>query len=204
MGSCHYQSWRLQTLSVSQQRLLFTLDGTTPFKFKSTDMSDGRVLVVQRQVVMGLLYMFLLQTSDTEHRFAVSRDRNLRYHVFEHTALVDGTANRSSVAACLECGSGGDAAVCRAGGRILAGVPPPQFFHMGAPSTPITRTLQVVSYNIWNVNSVEDRGDDYETRLQRMKKVQKSALLQALRPPLHKEHSLSKETLQVLLPKRKC
>lgn len=162
-----------------------------PFKYKNTGIYNDTVYVIRKQIVMGLLYTFLLWTLTSseplEHHFAVSRDRNLRYHIFKHT-LADFTANYA--VAQLECSSEVD----KCGDGVLNDVLTPQSFRAANSSTQV---LKVASYNIWNVNSVEDKGEKYETRLKRLNKVnsrearKEMAVHGTVQPP-NKEYTLAK------------
>lgn len=121
---------------------------------------NGTERLQSKQLVVGLLYSFSILTPSLasaqtlEHRFAVSRDRNQRYHLFRHTLS-------SPNSACSDGSCGGEGQV---GGDAASS---PMSLRVGNSSA----QLNVASYNIWNVNGVKDEGEEYEERLKRFGKV---------------------------------
>lgn len=163
--SCYTRRGQIR-ISLLIQRLYFTQDGISPFKYRNTGLFNDTIHMVRKQIVLGLLYTFLIQPMSSseplEHHFVVSRDRNLQYHIFKHTLAADVTPN--NVVVDSECGSQVDQ--CSDG--VLDDVLTQQSFRAANSSTQV---LRVASYNIWNVNGLEAEGEKYETRLQRLKKV---------------------------------
>ena len=141
-----------------------------PFIFKDGGIRNDTVYITSKQVVMGLLYTFVVQgrlkSGQLGHHFAISRDRNKKYHVFRHT-LADVATRDSSKHS--ECSGNSD-------GCVLTDSPSPYSFGVANSSASSSKgtkgsTLRVTSYNIWNVNKLQEKGEDYRTRLRRLKKV---------------------------------
>lgn len=133
-------------------------------------------------LVLGLTYSFLIvcafkqnRSSDKEmiYHFTVSRDRGKDYHVFRKTFSEPPSGDQSSshyhllskgMDTCINMFSQTPPAAAAAAHLFFPGKLPG-----GGNFSALS--VRVASYNIWNVNALEDKGEDYETRLERLSKV---------------------------------
>lgn len=146
------------------QRLYFSLDNVSPFlhEYESISHISGRQHIQQKQLVVGLMYLFVLSynnslnTETIESHFTVSRDRNKKYHIFKHTTqFLSALQNQRKLSQ--------EVSVCRTQISL-----PLKFLHPISFNVP---SLRIASYNIWNVNSIDTEGESYESRLSRLSKV---------------------------------
>ena len=199
--------------------MLFTKDHQSPHLFREVVPLNGKVRVQQFQLVLGLQYTFsaLWQRGSlcdhcpqVERKFAVTRDKNNKYHLFQHTSSSQGEhcsrtdhppthsdVNRkhqenlvssqihteysyssylnyftswvytSTIQSAFSkstslCAKVPDVARDRARHHSS--------LHCDNPQDQC-KALKIVTYNIWNVNGLNDLGEVYEDRLQRMGKV---------------------------------
>ena len=135
--------------------------------------------VQKRQVVLGLLYSFIVTSlspdGTKEHHFVVTRDRNKDFHLCKRTSRAsDESSSSSSSLTCsrtdvlwdqmssLETSrtSSSNFSYHLARGGVGVGAPP----------------LKIASYNIWNVNKLRLKGETYKKRMERLGEVRKSLL----------------------------
>lgn len=141
---------------------------------------NGSDYLQRMHLVLGLTYSFLIvcafkqnRSSDKEmvYHFTVSRDRDKAYHVFRKTFSEPPSCDQPSSHYHL-LSKGMDTCI-----NTLSQTPAAAAAHLFFPGKLpgggnfSALSVRVASYNIWNVNALEDKGEDYETRLERLSKV---------------------------------
>ncbi|XP_070539900.1 uncharacterized protein [Ptychodera flava] len=70
-------------------KLQYTIDGVTPFHYEVIIMEGGRKQHQSRQVILGLMYSFVLAwptiPNSYLHRFVITQDRKRNSFVYQHT-----------------------------------------------------------------------------------------------------------------------
>lgn len=171
--------------NIEKERLYYTADGISPFVLtRHTRNAKGRTAVQRSQLVLGLLYTFSVRVNKStvcdhkvEYRFTVTRDRNKEYHVIKWMEVVP----RCLLRAGSEAGGFG---TCRDSKAALLGsflqssrfcVAAANFGSSSSNSSSNTDNsdefqLRVASYNVWNTNRLQRRGESYKKRAKRMMK----------------------------------
>lgn len=174
------------------QRLYFTLDGVSPYLHRRQHRdASGKLSVQQSQVVMGLLYSFTIvpASSGSGVHFTVTRDRNKEYHIFRQVPVMSRPGSSSSnytwaseelsnVQSTSESVFPEETNKAYTCSNVHHPAPPLSLLFLLPRSLGFSsaQSLRVASYNIWNVNSLPDTGEDYETRLSRLTKVKRGVV----------------------------
>lgn len=168
--------YKLQVLSFLVwylQRLYFTTDGVSPYLYNRRDVG-GRYSVHRSQVVLGLMYSFAIHSnmttpSDDEVgiHFTVTRDRNKEYHIYRQISVVHRSAPQLGEYSGRISKDARKCSNVRTLSQSLLLLSEPR----KAANSSSALSVRVASYNIWNVNSLQGAGEDYETRLNRLIKV---------------------------------
>ena len=115
--------------------------------------------------MLGLMYSFLVvchgsnpvcPDTEEEHHLVVTRDRNKDYHFFRKTSK-----QTSRLLTCRKVDLRG----------LLSSSYYPANILSKLTNLHSDETLKIASYNVWNVNKLENKGETYKRRMERLGKV---------------------------------
>ncbi len=115
------------------------------------------------------MYTFTINSNNSggeqEFHFVVSRDRNKEFHIFKQTSVQPQSGHKGDHS---ELSGDRDTCINRVAFIPLVALLPRQLHR---PLSSSAQAIKVASYNIWNLNSLRDRGEKYQDRLKRLGKV---------------------------------